>query len=120
MKLPAFSPLLRAGAVALALGVTAVSAMPAQAQSNSPSLSFSFQNGNGYGFSVGERHRPQRDCMSDREVRRLVERAGYRHVRIYASGDRYVRVRGDEGRRSYIVTVDACRGRIIDRDRVRR
>jgi hypothetical protein len=119
MKLPAFKPFLRAGAVALALGVTAVSAMPAQAQSSSPSLSFSFQNGNGFGFSVGDRARPQRHCISDREVRRLVERSGYRGARIYGSGDRYVRVRADEGRRSYILTVDACRARIVDRDRIR-
>ena len=119
MKLPAFKPFLRAGAVALALGVTAVSAMPAQAQSN-PSFSFSFESGNGPSFSYGNRHRPQRHCLTDRQVVRLVERDGYRRVRIYASGDRYVRVRADEGRRSYILTVDACRERIVDRDRVRR
>lgn len=115
-----FSPLntLRAALVGIALAGTAVTAMPAQAQ---PHVEFGFHVGpGGGGWHVGRPGRPDRFCMSDREVRRLVQRNGFRDIRFTDRRGRIVQVRADRGRANYRITVDSCRGRIIDVDRIRR
>jgi len=116
------SPLntLRAALVGIALAGTAVTAMPAQAQ---PTVEFGFHVGpGGGGWHVGRPGRPGPDrfCMSDREVRRLVQRNGYRDIRFTDRRGRVVTVRAERGRADYRITVDTCRGRIIDVDRIRR
>lgn len=113
------SPLntLRAALVGLALAGTAVTAMPAQAQ---PHVEFGFHVGPGGGGWHVRPGRPDRFCLSDREVRRLVQRHGYRDVRVTGRRGFMVSLRADRGSRHYRITVDACRGRIIDVDRIRR
>lgn len=112
------SPLntLRAAVIGLALAGTAVTAMPAQAQ---PSVAFGFQFG-----SDGPRWhgggRPDRYCLSDRDVRQLVRASGYRDIRFADRRGRIVVVRAERGPRDYRITVDACRGRIIAVERIRR
>lgn len=114
--------ILRAAAVALTLGGTAMVAMPVQAQPR-PDVDFNFRFG-GPGFSIGignERPgRPDRSCMSDREVRRDLRSDGYDDVRFIDRRGRIVQVLAEQGRRDYRITYDTCRGRIIDRERIRR
>lgn len=112
------SPLntLRAAAIGIALAGTAVTAMPAQAQ---PQVEFGFHfGGGGPGWHGGGR--PDRYCLSDRDVRQLVRSQGYRDIRFADRRGRIVTVRAERGPRDYRITVDACRGRIIDVDRIRR
>ena len=110
----------RAALVGIALAGTAVTAMPAQAQ---PHVEFGFQFGGpgGPGFWHGGRPgRPDRFCLSDREVRRLVQANGFRDIRFTDRRGRIVQVRAERGRRDYRITVDTCRARIVDIDRIRR
>lgn len=110
---------LKAAVVALALGGTAITAMPAQAQSR-PNVDFNFQFGtDGFRFGVGNDH-PGRHCMADREVRRDLRRAGYDDIRFIDRRGRIVEVLAELGRRDYRIAYDTCRGRIVDRDRIRR
>ena len=105
----------RAAILAIALGGAALTAMPVQAQ---PSVEFNFSIGGGRGHWDGP-GRPGRFCMSDREVRRLVQRNGFRDIRFTDRRGRIVQVRAERGRRDYRITVDSCRGRIVDIDRLR-
>jgi hypothetical protein len=110
---------LKAAVVALALGGTAITAMPAQAQSR-PNVDFNFQFGtDGFRFGIG-RDRPGRHCMRDPEVRRDLRRDGYDHIRFFDRRGRIVQVTASLGRRDFRIAYDTCRGRIIDRDRIRR
>src|SRR5215217_2333237 len=104
------SPLntLRAALVGLALAGSAVAAMPAQAQ---PSVQFHFGVGGGPGWHGG---RPDRACMTDRAVRQLLRARGYDEIRFTDRRGRIVSVRAERGRADYRVTVDSCRGRIVD------
>lgn len=99
----------RAVVLALALGGATLTAMPVQAQ---PSFRFEFNIG-------GDRFH-QRFCLSDGQVRRLLRAHGYHDIRFIDRDGRIVQVRAERGRRDYRITVDACRGRIIDIDRIRR
>lgn len=113
-----FSKTFRAIAVALAVGSTALVAMPVQAQS--PSVEFSF-GGPGFGFSFDtDRRNRVRSCMSDQEVRRDLRRDGYDEIRFFDRRGRIVQVYAELGWRDYRIAYDTCRGRIIDRDRIRR
>ena len=108
--LPSLKNTFRAAVIGLALAGTTLSAMPA-AQA-SPSFSFSFNIG-------GDRFH-QRYCLTDRQVRRLLRWHGYDEIRFIDRGGKIVTVRAEKGRRDYRVTVNACTGRIIDVDRIRR
>lgn len=113
------SKIIRAAAVALAIGGTAFTAMPAQAQ---PSVEFRF-GGPGFGVEFGTDRRGGswgRHCMSNPEVRRDLRRDGYRDIRFLDRRGRIVHVHAERGRRDYRIAYDTCRGRIIDRDRIRR
>ena len=99
----------RAVVLALALGGATLTAMPVQAQ---PSFSFEFNIG-------GDRFH-QRYCLRDNQVRRLLRQEGFRDIRFVDRSGRIVQVRAERGHRDYRITVDACRGRILDIDRVRR
>ena len=111
----ALTKTLRAAVLGLALTGAAVTAMPAQAQ---PTVEFGFSFGDRGGGWYG--HRPDRRCLSDRDVRQLVRSHGYRDIRFADRDGRIVVVRAERGPRDYRITVDACRGRIIDVDRIRR
>jgi hypothetical protein len=112
------SPLktLRAAVIGLVLAGSAVTAMPAQAQ---PTVEFGFHfgGGSGPGWHAG---RPDRSCMTDRAVRQLLRARGYDEIRFTDRRGRIVTVRAERGRADYRVTVDSCRGRIVDVDRIRR
>ncbi|RYE07174.1 MAG: hypothetical protein EOP22_18925 [Hyphomicrobiales bacterium] len=111
-----FTKTLRAAVVGLALVGTAVTAMPAQAQ---PSVQFGFSFGDrGGGWYGGGR--PDRHCMSDRDVRQMLRWQGYRDIRFTDRRGRIVQARAERGPRDYRITVDSCRGRIVDVDRIRR
>jgi hypothetical protein len=109
-----FPKTLRAAAVALALGGTAFTGMPVQAQD--VDLNFRF-GGPGFEFRFGD---GRRHCMTNREVRRELRARGYDDIRFRDRRGRVVVVFAERGRRDYRITFDTCRGRILDRDRLRR
>lgn len=113
-----FSPktLIRSTVIGLTLVGASLSAAPAQAASQ---FSFGFHIGNG-GYHNGPIVEHDRRCLTDRQVRRLLQRNGYDEIRFTDRRGRIVQVRAERGRHDYRVTVDACRGRIIDVDRLRR
>jgi uncharacterized membrane protein len=110
---------LKAAAVALAMAGTAMSVSPAQAQPR-PNVDFNFSfgsGGSGIQFGIGN---PGRACMTDPQVRRDLRSDGYREIRFFDRRGRIVQVRAELGRNDYRIAYDTCRGRIIDRDRIRR
>lgn len=112
-----FKAITRAAIVSVTLAGASLAAMPAQA---APSFSFGFHVGGGGG---GGAHRPRvdtRHCLSDPQVRRMLQRNGYDHIRFTDRRGRIVQVQAERGHRNYRVTVDSCRGRIVDVDRLRR
>jgi hypothetical protein len=108
--LPSIKTTVRAAVIGLVLTGTTLTAMPA-AQA-APSFSFS--------FNIGGDRFTQRDCLSDRQVRRLLRWQGYDEIRFTDRRGKIVTVRAEKGRHDYRVTVNACTGRIIDIDRLRR
>lgn len=99
----------RAALVAVVLGATALTgAAPVQAQT----FEFSFGTG-GYHYNDGHRNR----CYGNRQIRQDLRARGYRDIDIRGGG-RYVRVRASRNGNDFRITYDACRGRIVDRDRV--
>jgi len=110
-----FLSLTRAALVGLTLAGAALTAVPAQA---APQFSFGFHIGNGHWS--GPVTQPDRRCLTDRQVRRLVQRSGYDDIRFTDRRGRIVQVRAERGRHDYRLTIDACRGRIVDVDRLRR
>jgi hypothetical protein len=106
----------RAGIVAAALGGSVVTAMPA-AQAQSINLDFRF-GGPGFNFNLGNGIR-RGFCMSPREVRRDLRRDGYDDIRFYDRRGRIVQLTAELGRRDFRIAYDTCRGRIVDRDRIR-
>lgn len=101
----------RAALVAVVLGATALTgAAPAQAQS----FEFSFgTGGGGVHYNDGYSNR----CYGNRQIRRDLRARGYNDIDIRGGG-RYVRVRASRNGNDYRITYDACRGRIVDRDRL--
>ena len=119
MTVLSFPKIIRAAAVAIALGGTVVTAVPVQAQ---PSIEFRF-GGPGFGFHFDTDRRRgdwRRHCMSNPQVRRDLRRDGYRNIRFFDRRGRIVHVTARLGRRHYVIAYDTCRGRIVDRDRIRR
>jgi hypothetical protein len=108
--LPSLKTATRAAVIGIVLAGTSLSAMPA-AQA-APSFSFS--------FNIGGDRFVQRYCLTDRQVRRLLQWHGYRDIRFIDRRGKIVSVRAEKGRRDYRVTVNNCTGRIIDVDRIRR
>lgn len=115
--------------IVLALAAIVALAAPAQAQS----FNFGFQS-DGYGFSFGSGQQPNawpaprpdrprppdiKHCMHPYAVVELVRSQGYRNASLYDDRGRWVRVRADQRGRSYIVSVDPCRGRIVQVDPIR-
>lgn len=111
---------LKAAAIALALAGTSLTVPPAQAQSG-PNVDFNFRfGGPGFSFGFGNDFRPGRFCMSDPQVRRALRADGYRDIRFFDRRGRIVQVVASLGRRDYRIAFDTCRGRIVDRVRIRR
>jgi hypothetical protein len=108
--LPSLKNTVRAAAIGIVLAGTSLTAMPA-AQAAS---SFSFS------FNIGGSNFHQRYCLTDRQVRRLLQDYGYHDIRFVDRRGKIVIVRAEKGRRDYRVTVNNCTGRIIDVDRIHR
>jgi hypothetical protein len=104
-----FTTAARAAVLAIALGGATLTAMPAQAQ---PTVEFN--------FSIGGERFHQRYCLTNPQVRKLLRWQGYREIRFTDRRGRYVTVRAERRNRDYRITVDTCRGRIVDVDRIRR
>jgi hypothetical protein len=112
----------RAAIVALTLGATAFTAVPAMAQSGNPSFNFEFgiQGGGdnfSYRFDNGKRHK--RECLTNNEVRRGLQRLGWRDIRFVDRRGIRVKVVADWGRRTYAMTINKCTGRVTDIERLR-
>ena len=105
------STLVRTAAIALALGATAVTAAPSQAQG----FGFSF------GFGADEQRRPLRLCLlTDSQLRRTIREQGYTDIFLNVANNNRIQVRASRGRWVYLLTVNSCTGRILDRERLRR
>ena len=102
--------LFRTALIALALGATAI---PVQAAS----FSFGFGIG-GDGFSI---NRPHRLCLlTDRALRNAIQDQGYRRIFLNVENNNRIQARATRGGWVYLLTVNACTGRILDRERLRR
>ena len=108
--------IVRAAAVAVALGGSVLTAVPV-AQAQSVNLDFRF-GGPGWSFNLGNGVR-RGFCMSAREVRRDLRNDGYEDIRFFDRRGRIVQLTAELGRRDYEIAYDTCRGRIVDRDRIR-
>jgi hypothetical protein len=112
----------RAAIVAVTLGAAALGgAAPAMAQS-SPSFNFEFgiQGGGSnfaYGFEKGRKFK--RECLTNNEVRRGLQRMGWDDVRFVDRRGVRVKVVADWGRRTYAMNINKCTGRVTDVERLR-
>ena len=112
-----------AATAGLALVVGASALTPAQAQN---SFGFSINGGNGqpsFGFHIGDDNDHRRGsfrCVPTRSLDDVIERQGYRNVRITDIGRRTVEAVGRRSGWLYAISADACTGRIFDTDRLRR
>ena len=108
------SNIAKAAVVALALGAgTLATALPVQAQGFS--FSFGFGNDNGrFGNNF------PRICLTDFQLRRAIENQGYRNVALNVANDNRIFARATRGDWVYQLLVNACTGRILDRERLRR
>jgi len=100
--------LLRTIALATALGAAAVTAMPAQAQ-------FFPDFGDGE-FYDG----PFRLCLTtNNSLRRAISRQGYSNIFLNVENEQRIEARATRGKWVYLLTVNSCSGRILDRQRLR-
>lgn len=109
----------RAAAIALALGAATISAVPTPVMAHpvvaqSPSFSFSIEIGGGRGdlrFRGGDRDR--RFCLSNAQIRRGLRAEGFYDIEIVGErGRNRVEVIASFGRRTYLLTVNRCTGRV--------
>ena len=108
-KLPT---LIRSAAIALALGGATLGAATVPAQAATIDLHFGFGGG---GISIGG----GKYCLSDRQVRKLLQWQGYHDIRFFDRKGRVVGVRAERHNRDYRVWVDTCRARIVSVERIR-
>lgn len=102
-----------AAAIALALGATGLTGAPVQAQG----FSFGFQVGTD-GFFI---RRPLRLCLlTDNQLRRAIRQQGYRDIFLNVANNNRIQVRATRGDWVYLLRVNACTGRILARERLRR
>lgn len=97
----------RIGAVALAIGVLAGAAAPAVAEEGR----HLWPTPRWYPFCLN---------MSDAQIRQLVRDAGYHNIYLNVENDHRIEVRAAKKGWVYLLTVNTCRARIIDRERLRR
>ena len=100
--------LLRNLLVATALGAAALTATPSMAQ-------FWPDWGDGE-FYDG----PYRLClMTNSAIRRAISRQGYSDIFLNVENDQRIQARATKGRWVYILLVNSCSGRVLDRKRLR-
>ena len=104
--------IVKAAVVALALSAGAVvTAVPVQAQG----FSFNFQFGNDRFDNF------PRVCLTESQLRRAIRDQGYRNVALNVEmSDHRIHIRATRGGWVYQLLVNACSGRILDRERLRR
>jgi hypothetical protein len=105
-----FLTTVKAAVVALAMGAGALGSMPAQAQG------FTFE----FGFGNGFEQRFPRLCLTDRQLRNAIEDQGYHSVYLNVPRDNRIQAKATRGSWVYLLEVNVCSGRIIDRERLRR
>jgi hypothetical protein len=112
----------RALAVSALIATTAIAAAaPAQAQS----FSFNFGiNGGGSSFSYGigsGGKKFKRDCLTNREIRRGLQDAGFYDIEIVGQSGVRVRVIAtwEDNDRDYSMLVNRCSGKVTDIERIR-
>lgn len=95
----------RAAVIALALAATAI---PAQAA--------------GFSFSFGNDvfpHRTRLCIPTDAGLRNAIKAQGYRNIYLNVENDGRIQSRATRGDWVYLLTVNSCTGRILDRQRLR-
>lgn len=114
----------RAAIVAMVLGAGALTFAPAPAMAQSFSFDFGIQGGgNSFSFGLNDRGvRFRRDCLTNREIRRGLRRAGFEDIVFVGQSGRWVRIiaEWDGNGRDYSMRVNRCTGRVTDIKRVRR
>lgn len=116
-RFPKLTTLVRSAAVVLSLGGATLVAAPAMA-APAPHIDFHFGFGGGGIYWGHDRWGHKQYCLSDRQVRRYLQRQGYDHIRYTDRKGRIVTVTAERGRRDYRISVDSCRGRIISIRRI--
>lgn len=106
--------LIRTMLVGLTLTAGGLSAMPAQAQFH---FGFGFDRDHGAGeFYDG----PTRLCLGTNHlIRQAVARQGYTNIYLNVEHDQRIEVRATKGKWVYLLEVNACSGRILERKRLR-
>jgi len=100
--------ILRSIVLGTALVAGAMTAMPAQAQ-------FFHDYGSGE-FYDG----PFRLCLGMNSlIRRAIERQGYTNIYLNVEHDQRIEARATQGKWVYLLEVNACSGRILERKRLR-
>ena len=103
-----------AAAVA-AVAMLGAAPLPAQAQS------FQFNFGFGIGSDSFFHRRPLRLCLlTDSQLRRAIRQQGYHDIFLNVANENRIQVRATKGRWVYLLRVNACTGRILSRERLRR
>lgn len=113
----------RAAIVAVTLGAAALTAMPVQAQSGSPSFNFSFGiqgGGDNFSYRFDNGRKFKRECLTNTEVRRGLQRLGWHNIRFVDRRGIRVKVVADWGYRTYAMTINKCTGRVSNIERLRR
>jgi hypothetical protein len=118
----------RAALVALALGAASVTAMPVQAAE--PSFNFQLGIGNDggvMGFEFGNKsyknkgHFPIKQCLTDRQVERGLERYGFDDADVVRKLSKSrVLVIAEWNHRFYSLTVNKCTGEVSNVKRLRK
>jgi hypothetical protein len=89
--------------------------VPAQAQT--------FQFGFGVGVDGGsffDRRRLLRPCfMTDGQLRRAIRQEGYTEIFLNVANNNRIQARATRGDWVYLLRVNTCTGRIVDRERLR-
>ena len=110
----------RTAVVAVALGAVAIPVMPAQA---APSFSFNFGisgGGGSYSFGLGKGGKKfKRDCLSNREIRRGLNRAGFDDIRFIDRDGARVTVIAEWRWDDYRLKINRCKGVVTDIKRLR-
>lgn len=94
--------------VGVALMAGGMAAMPVQAQFSSDFGAGEFYDG------------PYRMCLGMNSlIRRAIERQGYTNIYLNVEHDRRIEARATQGKWVYLLDVNACSGRVLDRKRLR-
>ena len=106
-----FSSILRRATAGLGL----ILALTAAGHSTPTHAQFGFGIGPNMYFG-GESERPNRECISNSQLRRSLSNQGYSNI-FMAGGSGQIEVRAERRGVRYRLVVDACSGQILSRQR---